>query len=896
MRFNGGFVVIAAVGLLSGVWAGEVGKSTPVGFTDDFATAKTEAAKANKKIVAVFSGSDWCYWCKELEKNYLSKPEFVNEAKKDFVLVFIDTPKDRAVLSEEASKNNAKLIERYGIRAFPTVKILGADGREIAESSPENGVTPKGYAEELRHAVKFGPLLERSVKPFQDEMDASLKDYQAAILTKRAELSKTKTGEELEKTAFEEMKKAGGICLAKLKTIKDKVEASKAPAEIGATWTKFVQRLDGMINGLEWSAQMSWDDVKKMREKIAKKQDGGVSSAENDAWLRDWSENVRTNKTLETCAGFRERKLRPFLLKEMDPEDKATSEELKILNAAIDVAWGEDGFKTFGKKKELVALLDRLAKKPFATMVKAFVEKKDARPAAVAWIESGKFADEDLRAVFWTLRNDMSVEDAEFSKQLERASVDPWIKATWRIGPARKAAWKSRGGGWAKDVSSEGWDGYRKSGDVCRASFGEAMKLKPYPEPVYCFMTLGPFENRVFEAATAALVDFPGLYRTYLWYNCFPRWCGSHAKMKAFAERCYATKRRDSMVPFFYAESLLRMLSDGAAKGGLEAYFRDHPDELDKIVEVTLPQINNRNATGPVRQCAGAYATLAYSLKGDWAKAGETFRSFGHGTFPGRIWDYIDNFSNWWMIWDGISGPNRKEFQAAHGLYAAGDCRGFLKKLEDLRKTCKLSAQERKYVNEMEVAARMKSTFLDGEPVVAAFPKDKMLWLTYGGAWRLNGEYAWFGGTTYNGGNSLSWDVPVPGEFRLECEIAPNDPAKDWTFVFYQMPDDSALAGSYRYPYLRMAFKSDSCKAAYGRWEDVKACEKGALGTFDYAGGTVKLEIVYRNGTASVFANGGKTPLIETDEHAQVLNATKSGRLRFNGTSVRLLSLKVRCP
>ena len=99
---------------------------------------------------------------------------FVNEAKKDFVLVFIDTPKDRAVLSEKASKNNAKLIERYGIRAFPTVKILGADGREIAESSPENGVTPKGYAEELRHAVRFGPLLERYVKPFQDEMDASL--------------------------------------------------------------------------------------------------------------------------------------------------------------------------------------------------------------------------------------------------------------------------------------------------------------------------------------------------------------------------------------------------------------------------------------------------------------------------------------------------------------------------------------------------------------------------------------------------------------------------------------------------------------------------------------------------------------------------------------------------
>ena len=33
---------------------------------------------------------------------------------------------------------------------------------------------------------------------------------------------------------------------------------------------------------------------------------------------------------------------------------EATPEELKILDAAIDVAWGEGGFKTFGKKKEMV--------------------------------------------------------------------------------------------------------------------------------------------------------------------------------------------------------------------------------------------------------------------------------------------------------------------------------------------------------------------------------------------------------------------------------------------------------------------------------------------------------------------------------------------------------------
>ena len=48
-------------------------------------------------------------------------------------------------------------------------------------------------------------------------------------------------------------------------------------------------------------------------------------------------------------------------------------------------------------------------------------------------------------------------------------------------------------------------------------------------------------------------------YDNYLWYDCFPRWCGSHEKMKAFAERCYETRRHDTMVPYFYAEALLKV-------------------------------------------------------------------------------------------------------------------------------------------------------------------------------------------------------------------------------------------------------------------------------------------------------------------------------------------------
>lgn len=792
-------VVAGMLGLAFCAAAGTVGKSTPAGFTDDFAAACAEAAKSGKHIVAVFSGSDWCHWCKVLERDYLSKKAFVDEAKKDFVLLFIDSPQDMSALSDAAKRQNAGLVAKYGIHGFPTVKILDAAGAEIGEARPQGDVTPKAYAEQLRREVKEGPLAKRHLAPLQADARALIRGF---------------------------MEKMGT----------------------------------------------------------------------DDAWLRDWSENIRTNKTLETCAGFRERKLRPFLLGEMDPGGKATAEECKLMNAAVDAVWGADGFGTFGKRKELVALLDRLANKPFAALVGAFAERKDARKPAVAWLESGKFAGEDLRAVFWTLRNDLSTTDAAFSKLLEKADVDPWIKATWRIGPAHRAAWKARGGGWARDVTSEGWEGYRKSGDACRAAFGEAMALKPYPEPVYCFIPLGPFGDDIFTSATLAQLDFPNLYREYLWYTCFPRWGGSHGKMKAFAERCYATKRHDSMVPFFYAETILRMVADGGAEGGLQAYFTAHPDELDKILEVTLPQMNSPHATEPIRKYAGAYATLAYCLKGDWEKAGETFRSFGHATFPDGIWKYIDNFSNWWMIWDGISGPNRKEMQALQRIFAEGDYRRFLKATDEACAALALSEKERVYAATMKVAAKMKSTFLDGEPVRAAFPANKLMWLTYGGAWRLNGEYAYFGGTKYRGGCSLGWNVPVPGEFRLECEVAPNDPAKDWSFVFYQVADGPSPVRQSDCPYLRMTFTPGAGRAAFGLWRDVVAREAAQAASFAWDGKKVKLTIVYKAGMATISVNDAKTPLVETEEHARVLRQVKSGRLRFNGTSVRLLSLSVASP
>ncbi len=127
--------------------------STPKGFTDDFDAALLASKKSGKPLYAVFSGSDWCYWCKVLEQNCLSKPEFVEAASKKFELVFIDSPRDKSRLSEKARARNPALMQKYRIRGFPTVLFINADGEMKRAPRPGNDMTMKAYVEQLEQRV-----------------------------------------------------------------------------------------------------------------------------------------------------------------------------------------------------------------------------------------------------------------------------------------------------------------------------------------------------------------------------------------------------------------------------------------------------------------------------------------------------------------------------------------------------------------------------------------------------------------------------------------------------------------------------------------------------------------------------------------------------------------------
>jgi len=110
--------------------------ANPPGFTDDYDAALKRAVAEKKTVLAVFSGSDWCFWCKMLESQFLSKKEFTDAVTNDLVCLFVDSPRDNSVLSAKAREQNPKLVKKYGITTYPSIMFLDSKGGKIADAKP----------------------------------------------------------------------------------------------------------------------------------------------------------------------------------------------------------------------------------------------------------------------------------------------------------------------------------------------------------------------------------------------------------------------------------------------------------------------------------------------------------------------------------------------------------------------------------------------------------------------------------------------------------------------------------------------------------------------------------------------------------------------------------------
>jgi thioredoxin-related protein len=121
----------------------------------DFANAREIASKEDRPIILVFQGSDWCAPCIKLDREIWSTETFKSYAAKHYVMVKADFPrKKQNALSEEQTKSNAALAEKYNKQGyFPFVVVLDGDGEVLGHSSYKK-TTPENYIKELNAFIK----------------------------------------------------------------------------------------------------------------------------------------------------------------------------------------------------------------------------------------------------------------------------------------------------------------------------------------------------------------------------------------------------------------------------------------------------------------------------------------------------------------------------------------------------------------------------------------------------------------------------------------------------------------------------------------------------------------------------------------------------------------------
>ena len=112
----------------------------------DWDTAKVEAEQANKKLILVFSGSDWCIPCIKLEKEIWENSSFIQYAQKHYVLFRADFPKRKKnKLPETIQQLNDRLASEYNPKGyFPLVVVLDTQGKVKGQLGYEK-LTPEAY-------------------------------------------------------------------------------------------------------------------------------------------------------------------------------------------------------------------------------------------------------------------------------------------------------------------------------------------------------------------------------------------------------------------------------------------------------------------------------------------------------------------------------------------------------------------------------------------------------------------------------------------------------------------------------------------------------------------------------------------------------------------------------
>ncbi len=180
--------------------------AVPGQWTMDLDAAKKVAAEKKLPLLLNFTGSDWCGWCKHMDKEVFSKDAWSAYATGNLMLAWIDFPQDKTLVPEKFIARNRALSEAYGIEGYPAYVVLDDDGQtKLGQLGADQEISPEKFIGAVKkllenRAVEVEALLKslpektaqeyRAAAKKKSGAEAELKNLKASFAKKSAELEK----------------------------------------------------------------------------------------------------------------------------------------------------------------------------------------------------------------------------------------------------------------------------------------------------------------------------------------------------------------------------------------------------------------------------------------------------------------------------------------------------------------------------------------------------------------------------------------------------------------------------------------------------------------------------------------------------------------------------------
>jgi protein disulfide-isomerase len=89
------------------------------------------AAEGKDKIVVLLTGTDWCPYCKDLDRDVIRRPEWKSFISEEAVFASYEY----GPASHPTSGVKGEMLKRFDIEGFPTMIVLNAKGEVLGKEA-----------------------------------------------------------------------------------------------------------------------------------------------------------------------------------------------------------------------------------------------------------------------------------------------------------------------------------------------------------------------------------------------------------------------------------------------------------------------------------------------------------------------------------------------------------------------------------------------------------------------------------------------------------------------------------------------------------------------------------------------------------------------------------------